>query len=358
MVLETVGALIDGGHSVSVVTPSVGPLLDEVVARGGTVSVAPVSVLRKALLSLRGIATLAVRVPGDLRRAIEVVRQTAPDLILVNTLTQPVWMLAARLCRVPLVVHVREAESANRTVVQRGLHAALRWADAVVVNSNATGEVVRRYRPRRSPDPTTVYNGKDWSPYVTAPLRSVRESPHLLFVGRLNARKGPDVAINAVRVLRDRGTHATLRIAGDVFPGYEWYERELVELVETQKLADRVSFLGFLPDIVPELHDTDILLVPSRLEPFGTIAAEGMAAGRPVIVSDVQGLREIVTDGETGIVVPPESPEAIADAVERLIRDPGEAHRLAQNGHEHVVSAFSAERYRQRILDICERWGR
>jgi glycosyltransferase involved in cell wall biosynthesis len=88
------------------------------------------------------------------------------------------------------------------------------------------------------------------------------------------------------------------------------------------------------------------VLVPSRLEPFGNVAVEAQLAGKPVVASDVQGLPEIVQDGLTGLLVPPDDPAALAAAVGRLLDEPGLAERLAGSGAAAARQRFSPDRYR------------
>ena len=173
---------------------------------------------------------------------------------------------------------------------------------------------------------------------------------HLVLVGRISPRKGQDTAIEALRQLRLRGVDARLRLVGDVFTGYEWFETALRKSVQTAGLGEYCTFSGFVGDVADELQRADIVLVPSRVEPFGTVAAEGMAAKRVTVVSHVQGLTEIVQNGISGIVVDPENPSSWADAVASLVADPSWALELARAGHERVSRVFSAAAYADGVL--------
>jgi glycosyltransferase involved in cell wall biosynthesis len=97
------------------------------------------------------------------------------------------------------------------------------------------------------------------------------------------------------------------------------------------------------------------VLVPSRAEPFGNTALEAQLAGRPVVASAVQGLQEIVTDGETGLLVPPDDPVALAAAIATLLDDPERARAMALAGHRSAQANFSLDRYRSAITDAVAR---
>lgn len=137
----------------------------------------------------------------------------------------------------------------------------------------------------------------------------------LLFVGRLVSEKGGDVAIDALRRLHDRGINVSLTICGD---GPE--RASLMQQTERLGLEDMVSFEGWTgPDELAERYrSAEVLVVPSRYEPFGIVALEAIASRCPVVASDTGGLPEAV--GECGLLIPPDHPEALADAIERVLR--------------------------------------
>ena len=171
-------------------------------------------------------------------------------------------------------------------------------------------------------------------------------------VGRLTPRKGTDVAVEAVDILRSRGGRPRLSLCGSVFPGYEWFEEQLRKQVQSKGLGSSVAFLGYVNPTTDVLADSDIVLVPSLNESFGRVAVEAMLAGRPVIASDLQGLREIIRHGVTGILVPPGDPLALADAIQQLATNPELRSSIARNAREDAVTRFTSPRYRNRILSV------
>ena len=137
----------------------------------------------------------------------------------------------------------------------------------------------------------------------------------LLFVGRLVSVKGADLAIEALRRLRERGVETTLTICGD------GPERDALEQqVREAGLEDAVTFEGWTePDeLAAHYRRARLLLVPSRYEPFGIVALEAIAGGCPVVAAETGGLPEAV--GDCGILVAPDDPGALADAAERALR--------------------------------------
>ncbi len=134
-----------------------------------------------------------------------------------------------------------------------------------------------------------------------------------------------------------------------MFSGYEWFEDQLRERARRPDLADAVNFLGYVNPTWPLLQTSSVVLIPSLVEPFGNTAVEGLLAGRPVVASAAQGLVEIISDGQTGLLVPPGDPTALANAIARVLDDPGLALKLSEQGRENAVERFSIGRYRAEL---------
>jgi len=165
-----------------------------------------------------------------------------------------------------------------------------------------------------------------------APAALPGAGPRLLAMGRLHRNKGFDVAISALALVPG----ATLCIAG------EGPEREaLTALARERGVADRVHLLGWREDIGALLAACDLFLCPSRHEPLGNIVLEAWSASRPVIAAAAQGPSELIEDGETGLLVPLESADALAGAINAALADPRAAARLADNGRKIFEKNFA-----------------
>ncbi|WP_408871534.1 glycosyltransferase, partial [Craurococcus roseus] len=137
-------------------------------------------------------------------------------------------------------------------------------------------------------------------------------APRLLALGRLHRNKGFDVLLRALALLRD----AHLFLAG------EGPERAALEaLARGLGVADRVAFLGWREDTGALLAACGVFVCPSRHEPLGNVVLEAWSAARPVVAAAAQGPREVVRDGETGLLVPVGAPEPLAAAIASLLAD-------------------------------------
>jgi glycosyltransferase involved in cell wall biosynthesis len=154
-------------------------------------------------------------------------------------------------------------------------------------------------------------------------------SPRIVFLGNLIPVKGPDLAIRALGILIERGMIPSLTIIGQ-----GGMKDDLHRLVANLNLDGHVYFLG---PVVPErvadyLSAADVCVIPSRREPFGLVAMESMACGKPVIAADVGGLRENISDQETGLLFRAGDANALADSIKTVLEDNRLAQQLGKKG--------------------------
>jgi glycosyltransferase involved in cell wall biosynthesis len=345
------------GWRVVVALPTVGPLVDMIRNVGAKVVIDTFPVLRKELVSPGGILKLSVEFPLAAIQLAKKIRCWDATAVYVNTITIPVWLAAARLAGVPVLAHVHEAEENQRKIMQLALAIPLLLADNVVVNSRAAHRVLRSALPRLSTRTTLVYNGvpgPDGDDVRPARKRRPSDPAKIIMVGRLSPRKGTDVALDAMSLLLREGRSVHLTVCGSVFPGYEWYEEQLMLRIAKPDLMGHVNLTGYVRPTWAALSDADIVIVPSRQEPFGNTAVEGLLARRPVIASRVQGLEEIIDSGRTGILVSPGDYRALAEGIGIVLDNPEMGDALAENGRRDVLERFSLDQYHERMGAILQ----
>jgi glycosyltransferase involved in cell wall biosynthesis len=159
----------------------------------------------------------------------------------------------------------------------------------------------------------------------------------LLALASLDRRKGLDVLLDALRRVLDgeRSARPMLWIAGD---GPE--RADLEARTRSLDLGEAVRLLGRREDAPDLLNACDVFVLPSRREGLGVAALEAMAVGKPVVASRVGGLGQAVVHGETGLLVPPEDPEALARALGQVLADPALRQRLGAAGPRHIEAHF------------------
>jgi len=189
---------------------------------------------------------------------------------------------------------------------------------------------------------------ENFTPLVMRPVKNFPlDAPRIGALGRLHVNKGFDVLIRATGVLRDRGVEASLVIAGDG-PEKEALERLIADL----KLNDRVSLLGWIEPPDDFLAGLDVFVLSSRVEPFGLVVAEAMAAGAPVVSTRIDGPRHILGDGALAQMVAPEDAEALADALVAVMGDWPAVLDRACHAQAHALETYGllAGRTRLRVL--------
>ncbi|HLN65169.1 MAG TPA: glycosyltransferase family 4 protein [Symbiobacteriaceae bacterium] len=216
------------------------------------------------------------------------------------------------------------------------------FADRIV----AVSEAVKRALVAQGADPgriRVIPGGVDLAPYREAgPL-----VPGVVgSLGRLQTEKGFDILLKAMQELKGE---ARLLLGGEGL-----LEQELADMVTQLDITDSVDLLGFVKD-VPGFHDRiGLYVLASRSEGLGLVVVEAMAAGRPVVATRVGGVPEVVVDGETGLLVPPEDPGALAAAIRRLLRDPALAQRMGQAGRRRAGELFSDRRMAEQTAAMYE----
>jgi hypothetical protein len=184
----------------------------------------------------------------------------------------------------------------------------------------------------------------------------------VLFVGRLEARKGVDTLLESAAMLDGAGADFELRLVGDdslVGPTGSTYREEFER--DHPELAARVSFLGRVDDetLRHEYASCDIFVAPSRFESFGLILLEAMMFSKAVVATDIGGMREIISDGVSGVLVQPDDAAGLAAALRRLIDAPEERGRIGRGGREAYAASFTldamaenAERFYESIVRL------
>ncbi|WP_417727188.1 exopolysaccharide biosynthesis GT4 family glycosyltransferase EpsE [Roseovarius sp.] len=172
-------------------------------------------------------------------------------------------------------------------------------------------------------------------PAPGAPLR-------LFTCGRLHRVKGHQDLLSALRLLLDRGIDVQLDIAGEDDAGGTGYRRELQAHLEALNLGSHARLLGAISgaEVRRHLLDADVFVLASWHEPLGVAYMEAMACGVPTIGTDAGGVHELIDHGENGLLVPPKSPQVLAETIATLAADSSLCARMSKAGRARVVQSF------------------
>ena len=305
-----------------------------------------------------GVPAVVLRGAGPFRRganAIELMIAWRLDVVHAHNPPALRYAMLARAAGRPVLLMTRHGQQMGR------LLSALQWrlTDAVVTVSESAAVALRSACPRRAGKITVIRNGVE----PAAPRRAreaVRTELGLaneiagIVAARLDPLKRHADLLRAIELLPAGTPPIVLLFAGD------GPERERLEAMarEFRLTPDHIRFLGYRSDVTELLHAADFFVLPSLLEGMPLSVLEAMSSGLPVIATTVGGVPEVVTDGESGLLVPPGDPAALSSAMARLSGDAALRERLGEAGRRRVSEAFSFAAMSRSYLDLYVGLGR
>lgn len=299
--------------------------------------------------------------PGLWRRLAVRLRDARPDLVHTHLIHADLYGIpAARWAGVRGVVSSRHNDDRFRRWLP--VRALSRWlwrqADAGIAISEAIRRFAIAYEgvsPQKihtihyGLDPASVHAPPDARTRLRQELGLPADAPLVGSVCRLIEQKGLDNALDGFAQVAAEFPAAHYAIAGDG-PLRGALEAQAARL----GVADRVHFLGWRADAPAIFAALDVLLAPSRWEGFGLVFLEAMALGVPVISTRVSAIPEVIADGETGWLVPPDDPAAIAGALRAALAGPDERCRRGEAGRARLESQFTVDAMVDRTLAVYQ----
>ncbi len=261
--------------------------------------------------------------------------------ILVCNLNKDVRVagLAARLVKTPIVI----ARHGVLLCGPKWKHKVTltRLADGILTNTASIKAVYDSYGWFGPDFVKVIYNGvADLT--TVAPYDFGQEYPGkqvIVSAGRLSEQKGFPFLIEAAALLRQQRDDFVVLIAGS-----GRLRTQLERLIDRYHLNSTVFLIGYRDPVAPLLRGSDIVALASLYEGMPNVILEAMAAAKPVVATAVNGIPELVEHEQTGLLVPPKNPEALATALQRLLDNPDLRSRYGQAGYERVRSRFTIDR--------------
>lgn len=331
--LRLARALRDHGGEAVFVAPERGPFT-KLAEREG---------FRVHLIALRR----SFQLPSAWRLA-RLLRHERADVLHTHTLAagNALSRLGGRAAGVPVVSHLHienHFRPSTQALVARLDNATARLATALVAVSEDTKRAYERqgYPVGRI---RVIYNGVELPRNGSVPAN---DPPVIGEIARYCDVKGQRELIQALAEVP--GTRLVL--AGRDLESGGAFQAELEREAERMGVRDRLE-LGFREDVAALLDELDVVALPSWTEGLPMSLLEAMAHGRPVVATAVGGTPEVVADGETGLLVPPRDPAALAAALRRLLEDPELRRRFGEAGRRRVAERFTARAMEEKILSL------
>ena len=292
-------------------------------------------------------------------------REFQPDVVHAHVPRSTLWAAWAKRLygrRLPFVYSEHNVQEAYPAWSRWVFRTFLPSVDHVVCVSEAARQGFLRQWRWPEHRVTTVWNG-----IVPGRVQGKREPLQtrdeiggqasgqvVLNVANLTYRKAQEVLVAAMALVHREQDQAQCWIAGS--PDIEPAAAVVVRQAVAQRGAeDYVKLLGARRDVPDLLAACDVFVLSSRQEGFPITILEAMAAGKPVVATDVGGCAEAVADGETGLIVPPDNPKALAEAIKHILDHPDEARRMGEAGRRRVEEHFTVEAMVAKHVEVYER---
>jgi glycosyltransferase involved in cell wall biosynthesis len=342
-----------------VVVPYDGPLVPELEKAGAEVIVRKLPVLRRGLFSPRGLVCFAWQTATSVFFLRDLARKTGVSIFHTNTASLWAPAIVAAVMRKPHIWQIMELVESPRLV---------RWAMGKMTATFSTrvfciSDAVRRHflrgNDKHAAKFQTLYHGVDPAEYdpTTAGTPNIRRrlaigdnAVVVLYAGRFSEWKGQDVLAAAAKILCATGVASRYDMhfvfLGSCFPGYEHCEANLSAGLGQTSEPTRFHMDGFQRNLPDWMKAADIFVLPSkRPEPNATVLIGAMTMGLPCIGTNIGGTVETIKDGKTGLLVAPDDPEALAEAVALLASDSTLRRTMGKEGRIRARNLFSMDGY-------------
>ncbi len=351
--LAVLDRLAGSAFSFTVLAPPEGPLADALRRRR----------IDHCAISLHDAT--GRRVPRDsaVGRIVEALASCKPDLLHANSLSMGrLTAAAAARLRIPAAAHLRDIVKLSSSAIDE-----LNGNRLLVAVSRAT----RDFHVAQGMDAAkirVIHNGIDCDAFQPRPatggLKRALGVPEAAFlvaaIGQIGIRKGLDVLAQAAALLAQRHVSTDRRapfhyvLIGERHSTKQEsieFDQRITDVFAQAGISHRLHRLGYRDDVAALLSEVDVLAHPSRQEPLGRVLLEAAASGVPIVATSVGGTGEILRDGYSALLVPPDDPIALADVILELTLDESLRQRLTQNARAEIVARFSIDRAAQQLAD-------
>ncbi|MEX2411815.1 MAG: glycosyltransferase family 4 protein [Candidatus Paceibacterota bacterium] len=278
------------------------------------------------------------------------IHRSEPDLVYINTIFDDWPLRLGNLFGIRFIVHVREGKDYifpsnpyRKKITDRFFKHTNHF---VCVSDSIKSLVVKRLDGRKA-RVDRIYNGIDCEQFnqftaSSLPLPDFSGKTVVGYLGNIKPRKGLDVFLSSAKYLSNKRSDTVfLAVGGD----RESFEALAKDLGIFDLLGKKIFYLPFVKQPQAAFKLFDIYCMTSLIEPFARVNLEAACLMTPIIATDIDGNREFIIDGKTGVLVPPGDVDALAQAMEKLIDNSLLRHQLAENAYHRVINVFSEERY-------------
>ncbi|MFP3903995.1 MAG: glycosyltransferase [Armatimonadota bacterium] len=324
------GALVERGHRVVVACKHNKLLLEE--------------------LEKRNVEAHAMLINGKLNLASPFIlarfaRRIGADVINTHLSTASLWgTIAGKIAGIPTIGDVQWLNHKHWYIFADHITTCSEGVRQHLIKQGMSGDNIE-----------VVYNGYNTEQFENVPSReTVRkrldiapEQPTICTVAHLSRRKGHEYLLHAMKRLISEYPNLICLLLGEGD-----LDHTLRRMVKNLGLEDHVRFMGYRHDAIDIINAVDVAVLPSLKEGLGIVLIEAGFLGIPSVASDIEGIREVIVDGETGILVPPRDPQMLAENIGKLLSDPELIERLGKAARERMNEIFTLEAMADRAEEV------
>lgn len=275
--------------------------------------------------------------------------------------------LGGWMAGVPVITHAHLRDFMNPNPLVKLYQFLLNWitsrlfcAQIIAVSETVKREIIEQGAMANKI--TVVYNGIDLdddkhnksSIEIREEFGLEQNQQIIGEIGRLCKTKGQHILIEAVAKVIKKLPQTIFMIIGEDLEQGGNYEKNLKRLANNLGVAQHIIFTGYRSDIMDLMHAFDLFVLPSSAEGLPVTILEAMAAKRPVITTPVGGNSEIVIDGETGTLVPPEDPDKLAEAIIHHLENPKISKEMGREGYNRVIKDFNISKMLEKVFSLYD----
>lgn len=333
-----------------VILPEDGPLKTKLENYGIKVIIAPVLKLYRKIFTVKN----TINFFKDFRKTIKIVdslnKEYKFDIIYSNTLAVLLGAIYTKKRKIKHIWHVHEIIVHPKIIALIFPKLLKNYSDLIICNSKATLKNLTDKEPKLNNKSRVIYNGLDMPTIKEINISKEefgfnKKDIIITLIGRISRLKGHNWLLNTFKS-KFFNSDIKLLFVGSPVIGQEFYLVEIEEFISRNNLSNKVKILPFTSNLNPIWSITDIAIMPStEAESFGLVALEAMLFKKPVIASNLGGLREIVKNNETGFLVEPNSEIELEIAIEKLVNNSILRNSMGENGFERAKQKFDLSRY-------------
>lgn len=332
-----------------VVLPLDGPLREELEKINIEVHIAPVLKIYRNIIKPKNILNFFSEYKSAVKFLDTLHKKHHFNIIYSNTLAVLLGMIYAKKTKIKHIWHVHEIIVHPNIVANFFPKLLKKYADVVVCNSKATLENLLKREPSLKSKAIVIYNGmitkENYNTIDKEDLGFTNEDILVTLVGRISRLKGHKWLLNTyIKYLKN--SNIKLLFVGSPVEGQEFYLKEIEQILISNRLLDRVKILQFTKQINPIFKVSDIIVTPStEAESFGLVALEAMLAKKPVIGTNLGGLKEIIVNNETGYLVEVNNENEFAKSIIELAENKNKREMFGLKGYERALKNFPTDNY-------------